>query len=78
MNVLNNNLIRPPNVTQPNGFKFVSNQYLRRIWFYLLLSTHYLAFLLYLADTDNVLYLRYNKFRIVMLSFNVLLHAISY
>ncbi len=64
-------------MTQPNVFLFVSNQYLR-IWFYLLLSTHYLAFSLYLAGTDNELYLRYTKFRIAMLSFNMLLHAISY
>ncbi len=64
-------------MTQPNVILFVSNQYLR-IWFYLLLSIHYLAFSLYQAGTDNVLYLRYTKFQIEMLSFNILLHAISY
>jgi hypothetical protein len=55
----------------------VSNQYLR-IWFFLFLSTYYLAFSLYQASTDNVLYLRYTKFMIAMLNVYILLHAISY
>jgi hypothetical protein len=70
-------LIPPPFMTQPNVFCFVSNHYLR-IWFYWLLSTYYLAFSLYRAGTDNVLYLRYTKFWIAMLSFSILLHAIYY
>ncbi len=71
------NLLSPPIMTQPNVVFLVSNQYLR-IWFYLLLSTYYLAFSLYQADTNNVLYLRYTKFMIAMLSVNIILHAISY
>ncbi len=64
-------------MTQPNVFFFVTNQYLR-IWFYLLLSTYYFALSLYHAGTDNVLYHRYTKFMIAMLSVYILINAISY
>ena len=55
-------VIPSPNVNQPKVSKFVSNQYLSD-WFYFIETTHYLASSLYLAGTDNVLYLRYTKFR---------------